>query len=65
MDNFASPSVALFAGLAKDYSKNLCEKLADEYFIAELRKIKEGWNIALSLYWKNGFGYNSSRRWSF
>lgn len=62
MDKNNKPSIALYAGLSTPYSKELCKRLADDGFIAKLNEKKESWNIALSLYWKNGSGFNKNSR---
>ena len=62
MGEINKPSIALYAGLSTPYSKELCKRLADDGFIAKLNEKKESWNIALSLYWKNGSGFNKNSR---
>lgn len=63
MGKINKPSIALYAGLSTPYSKELCKRLADDGFIAKIAKLnekKESWKIALSLYWKNGSGFNKN-----
>lgn len=63
MGEINKPSIALYAGLSTPYSKELCKRLADDGFIAKIAKLnekKESWKIALSLYWKNGSGFNKN-----
>ena len=57
MDGVKVPSIGIFAGLKIPYSKALCKLLSKDKFLDKLKGLKE-WSIELSLYFKNGSGFN-------
>lgn len=59
MDGLEYPSVGIFAGLKKDYSDRLCEKIIkSNTFLDQLKKLNpDEWNLELRLYLKNGSNY--------
>lgn len=59
MDGLEYPSVGIFAGLKKDYSGRLCDKIIkSNTFLDQLKKLDpDEWNIKLCLYLKNGSNY--------
>ena len=61
MDGLEYPSVGIFAGLKKEYSDRLCEKIIkSNTFLDQLKKLDpDEWNIKLCLYLKNGSNYRA------
>ena len=59
MDGLEYPSVGIFAGLKKEYSDRLCEKIIkSNTFLDQLKKLNpDEWNLELRLYLKNGSNY--------